>query len=395
MIRIKVQLIIISLVFSAAAYAGTPVDTITSSLKNDAMIGNAPQKEASLYERFCDLAKLYENDSNPFIEEFTLRGRYHAHYHWLDSNQGEEDSWENRRLHLGFAAKLLNKKIGVRFTLQASNRENPFAVYNGFVDAFIKWIPSDTFSLTLGRQKPQIAYYDYVQSTNILPTFERTQMFNQLNVNRATGAVAEGKIGNFLYQAGAYSNDPDYEFGQFDAGMAYGAGIGYDLKHALNTQRTDLRLDWLHSNIETNTTVLNRYSDLFTATLWLEKDRYTLVTEAFYGTGKSPDILGFYVQPTYDLILKKLQLVGRYTFSSGDGSESVQAQSRYERRAPNLANNGKGDQYQAFYFGLQYFIHGNGLKLLAGAEYSSLRGGANGNNFQGWTYLTGIRFAFN
>ena len=166
-------------------------------------------------------------------------------------------------------------------------------------------------------------------------TFERSQAFSQLRVDRATGAVAEGKIGKFTYQAGIYSNI-DLEFGQFNAGVAYGAGIGYDLKHALDLQKADWRFDYLHNDIEPTSTVLNRYEHVFSSTLWLKDGRWSLAAEAFAGTGgqgKNGDVVGSIIQPTYDVILKKLQLVGLYTFSTGDGPDSVVARSRHEREA--------------------------------------------------------------
>lgn len=384
---LKQKVILAAALLSAATLqAGTPdgkgiIDT-----------GATKQVEPSIYDKIWGLATIYKNDSNPFIQEFKLRGRYQGQYHWVESQQGDEHSWEDRRSRFGFDAKFFDKKIELRVDAQSSDGFDPF--YNGLVDAFIKWKPSEEFNLTVGRQKPQIGYYDFLQSTNTQPTFERSQIFNQLRVDRVVGAVAEGKIGRFTYQAGVYSNDIDLEFGTFNGGIAYGAGIGYDLKHSINTEKADLRFDWLHSDIEEGSNILNRYSDLFSTTLWLKEGRYGLVTEAFYGTGEAPDAFGFFVQPTYDLILKKLQLVGRYSFSNGDGADSVQAQSRYERRAPELTSSGKGEQYQAAYFGLQYFIYGDKLKVLAGAEYANVDGGGNGGDYDGWTYLTGIRFYF-
>lgn len=352
-------------------------------------------KEESVFDQIWGLATLYKNKDNPFIQEIKLRGRYQGQYYWLDSDQGNADDWENRRSRLGFDVKFL-KNFELRLDAQSNDEFDPF--YDALVDAYIKWKPSEAFNLTVGRQKPQLGYYDFLQSTNTQPTFERSQIFNQLRVDRVTGVVVDGKIGNWTYQAGVYSNEIDREFGQFDGGVSFGAGIGYDLKEALGTKRADLRFDWLHSEIEEGTTILDRYEDLFSATFWLQDERWGLVTEVFAGTGSEQagrgDVIGFYVQPTYDLLPKRLQLVGRYTFSSGDGADSVQAQSRYERNAPRLTGSGRGDQYQAGYAGLQYFIYGDKLKLMAGAEYASLDGGGNGGNYDGWTFLSGVRFSF-
>lgn len=385
---------VLLLAASNIAYGGT---TITdSSGKEPSASGSATKYvEPSIFDKIWSLATLYKDDSNSFIQEFKLRGRYQGQYHWLDSDQGDDNSWENRRSRFGFDAKLFDKHLELRFDVQSSDEFDPF--YNGIVDAFLKWKPVETFSLTVGRQKPQIGWYDFLQSTNNQPTFERSQIFNQLRVDRVVGAVAEGKVDKFTYQAGIYSNDIDLEFGQFDAGVAFGAGIGYDLKHALNTEKADLRFDWLHSDIQPESTILNRYEDLFSTTLWLKDGRWSLVTEGFAGTGGSgrdADLIGFFIQPAYDIISQKLQLVGRYTFSAGDGPDSVIAQTRYERAAPNLTGGGRGDQYQAGYLGLQFFIHGDKLKLLGGVEYAKLNGGGNGGDYDGWTALTGIRFSF-
>jgi len=377
-----------------SAHAGT-VASETSG--KEPSVSNSATKylEPSLFDKVWSLGTLYKNDENPFLQEFKLRGRYHGQYHWLDSDQGNEDGWEDRRSRLGFDAKLFDKKIEVRLDAQSSDQFDPF--YNGLVDAYIKWKPSEKFGLTVGRQKAQIGAFDFLQPSTHYATFERSQIFNQLRVDRATGAVAEGNAGKFTYQAGIYSNDIDLEFGQFDAGLAYGAGVGYDLKHALDLEKADWRLDYLRSEIESASTVLNRYEQVLSSTLWLKEGRWSFATEAFAGTGgsgKDADVIGFLIQPTYDLLLRKLQLVGRYTFSIGDGPDSVIAQSRYEREAPSLTGGGRGDQYQAGYLGLQYFIYGDKLKLLGGVEYASLHGGGNGGDYEGWTALTGIRFYF-
>lgn len=377
---------------AATASAGELASTVSGK---EAAVTTAG-KEESVFDKIWSLATLYKNKENPIIQELKLRGRYQGQYHWLDSDQGNEDDWENRRSRFGFDAKLFNQ-FAIRLDAQSNDDWDPF--YDALVDAYIKWTPSESFSLTLGRQKPQIGYYDFLQSTATQQdTFERSQIFNQLRVDRVTGAVVEGKAGIFSYQAGIYSNEIDQEFGSFDGGIAYGAGFGFDLSKTLGTKKADLRFDWLHSEQDENATTLDRYEDLFSATFWVKEGPFHVVTELFYATGGDTgwgDAFGFYVQPSYDIIKDKLQLVARYSFSTGDGADSIQGQSRYERRAPELTGSGRGDQYNAIYGGIQYFIYGQKLKFLAGAEYASLDGGSDGDgDFDGWTFLTGVRLVF-
>lgn len=383
----KALLVLAVTSLTVAAQAGEAVPTSGKAVVTTPTV----EKEESIYDQIWGLATLYKNKDNPVIQELKLRGRYHGQYHWTDSDQGDDDGWEDRRSRLGIDVKLFNQ-FDLRVDAQSSDEFDPF--YNGLVDAYIKWRPSKEFNLTVGRQKPQIGYYDFLQSTNTQPTFERSQIFNQLRVDRVVGAVVGGKIGNFTYQAGIYSNDIDLEFGQFDAGIAFGAGIGYDFKEALGVKKADWRFDWLHSDIKAETNVLNRYENLFSSTFWVQDGRIGLVAEGFAGAGLGADVFGFFIQPTFDLVPDKLQLVGRYSFADGDGPDSVYAQSRYERAVPNITGGGRGERYHAGYLGLQYFIYGDKLKLLAGAEYADVDGGGNGGDYNGWTYLTGVRFYF-
>ncbi len=360
-----------------------------------APFGTPSAEETAAFEALWQAFTLYKDDSNPILQEFKLRGRYHGQYHWLDSNQGDTDAWEDRRSRFGFDAKLFDKKIEVRLDFQSNDGFED--AYDRLVDAYVKWKPSEALAVTAGRFKPQIGYHDFLQSTNAQPVFERSQIFNQLRVDRATGLAVEGKSGSFSWQTGVYSNDTDREFGAFGGSYSFGAGIGYDAKEALGWDRADLRLDWLHSGHDADDFLFNRYDDIVSATFWGQCGPWGIAVEAFHasgGGGPDGDVFGCYIQPTYDLIPKRLQLVGRYSFATGDGPDSVVRQTRYESEAPALTGGGRGDEYHALYLGVQYFIHGDKLKLMAGAEYASLDGGGNGGDYDGITWLSGIRFSF-
>ncbi len=349
------------------------------------------------FDSLWGLATLYKDDSNPILEEFKLRGRYQGQYHWLDSDQGREDTWEDRRALFGFNAKMFQKKVELRADFQSN--DGFVDPYDHLADAYIRWIPNANITITAGKTKPLVGYYDWLQSTNAQPTFERSQIFNQLGIDRATGLTVEGKADKFTWQAGVYSNDMDREFGSFDGEFSFSAGVGYDVKKSLGWKRADFRLDWLHSGHDEDDGVLLSYDNIISATFWGQDGLWGIVVEGFYGVGQvadKGDAFGFYIQPTYDLIPNRLQLVGRYSFATGHGDASLSGQRRYERSAPDLipAGTARGDQYNALYLGIQYFIYGDRLKLLAGAEYANLGGGPSSDDYEGLTFLTGIRLCF-
>jgi phosphate-selective porin OprO and OprP len=365
--------------------------------------------DADAFESLWSRATLYKNESNPVLQEFKLRGRYQGQYWDVDADNGSRSDWEDRRSRLGFDAKLFEKTLEIRADFQSNDGFND--LYDGLVDAYLRWKPVPNIAITLGKTKPLIGHYDWLESSNDQPTFERSQIFNQLRVARATALTAEGTCDAFTWRAGVYSNDTplttadangvptgsfgDGEFGDFNGGWSFSLGIGYDFKEQLGLDKADLRLDWLHSDRDAaEDLVLNRYDDILSGTFWIEEGDFGLVCEVFHasgGDGGYSNVLGFHVQPTYNVIPNKLQLVGRYSFAHSVGELGVSGQSRYERTV--ASNNGLGDIYHAIYGGAQYFIHGDKLKLMAGAEYAWIHGNP-ADAYDGLTVLTGIRLSF-
>jgi phosphate-selective porin OprO and OprP len=360
-------------------------------------------EQTSAFDQLWSHAMLYEDEQNPYLQEFKLRGRYQGQYWDVDADQGSQSGWEDRRSRFGFDAKLFDKRMEVRLDFQSDDGFDNF--YNGLVDANIRWKPTDWLSITAGKQQPYIAEHDWLVSNSTMPTFERSQIFNQLGINRATGLALEGKAADFTWRTGVYSNDTptstggsgsfgDGEFGDFNGGVSFTLGAGYDFKDTLDCDKAEVWLDWLHSDRQDDDTVLGKYDDVISSTLWVKKGPAALVIEGFYargGDGTNSDVFGFYLEPTYDILPKTLQLVGRYSYANSEGPLGVLGQARYERTV--AINRGLGDSYHSVYAGAQYFIYGDKLKLMAGAEWAWLNS-SGGNSYEGVTLLSGVRFAF-
>jgi len=367
----------------------------------DTQAGN-PWVNTEVFDQIWSYATLYKNEANPTLEEFKLRGRYQGQYWDVDANQGSQSNWEDRRSRFGFDAKLFEKKVEIRADFQSNDGFQD--LYDGLVDAYIRWKPQSWLSITAGKTKPLIAQYDWLESTNNQPTFERSQIFNQLGINRATALTVEGKADAFSWRSGVYLNGTpnstggsgafgDGEFGDLNGGVSFTLGAGYDFKKPVGLDKADWRLDWLHSSRQAGDLVLNKYDDILTSTLWLKQDATAVVVEGFYasgGDGSNSNVCGFYVEPTYDILPKQLQLVGRYSFASSTGPLGVVGQTRYERTVATAS--GRGDTYNALYGGVQYFIYGDKLKLLAGTEWARISGRSEA--YDGFTFLTGARLSF-
>lgn len=358
--------------------------------------------ETSSFDKLWRHATLYKDPQNPILQEFKLRGRYQGQYWNVDDSSGSQSGWEDRRSRIGFDAKLFEKKLEIRADFQSNNEFKD--IYDGLVDAYLRWKPVPSVYILLGKTKPLIAHYDWLESTTSQPTFERSQIFNQLGINRATALTIEGTTAEWSWRAGIYSNDTpattagsgsfgDGEFGDFNGGVSFTLGGGYDFKNILGLEKADFRLDWLHSDREPDDLVLARYDDILTATFFLKQEEATVIFEAFHasgGDGRNSDVFGFFIQPSYDIIPDKLQLVGRYSYASSEGPFGVIGQGRYERTVADFG--GRGDTYHSLYAGIQYFIYGEKLKVLAGTEWSRISGEEEA--YDGFTFLTGLRMSF-
>ena len=379
------------LLFAGAAAIVAAPFALHAGAEASAFTDEAHAPPPADFKRIWDMFTLYENAENPILQEFAITGRYQGQYYSVDSNQGSDDDWENRRFRLGVKAMLFQDFEVAAEMFGDLNSGGDF--YEGLTAAYIAWKPDEAFVLTLGKQKPKFSL-DWSTSSREILTFERNILINNFGLDYETGISVGGKKGRWSYYGGVFSNDTgdpgdESEFGDLSGGSSYVAGIGYDLKGILPVEKSALRLDYLHSDHDADDDLLRKFDDSLAASLALRQGRYGLATEALYADGDRGEAWGFYLTPSYD-ITPKLQAVARYTFASS-GDDILTAQRRYERAAPGITDGGNGETYHAGYLGLNYRIHGDKLKFMNGVEYANMNGGNDGGDFDGWTWSSGIR----
>jgi phosphate-selective porin OprO/OprP len=372
--------------FAGMAMAGES----TSMPPSDAIVEDAMIEESSesVLDAIWNLPVLYSNKENPVIQEFAIVGRYQGQYAVVDSDQGSFDDWENRRWRVGASAKLLNR-VSFKGYINIDDDFNPF--YKSLEEAHLTVKVVDALSITIGKHKP-LWGYEWSTSSSKIITLERGLLTNQLLPAKSSGVSVDGEAGGFFYYAGIWSGDGDDEFGGFDGGTFYVGSIGYDFSEAAGLVTLKWRFDYLYNNPDVGDTNAKPYENSFATSIVMGKGDFNLVNEFLYASGDSPDVYGISVMPSYD-ITEKLQVVGRYQWAHGD-DDGIRAQSRYERKVPGITDGGRGDDYHAVYLGLNYYIHGHGLKLMSGVEYATLDGGSDGGDYDGWSWVSGIRINF-
>jgi len=367
------------LIANSPVSAGEP-----APLESTGIISPTLATPTSLGDKWENLGRLYQSDSNPILQEFWLLGRYHGQYHWSDGSAGESEAYETRRHRLGFQARLF-EKLSLHAQMVSGSDFEPF--YNGFTELWVQWAFNEKVALTIGQQKHRFTH-DRNVSSRYINYLERSMMTNMFGTDYTPAVTLLGRIGKLTYYTGLFSNatgtDMGEAFSDFNSGYSFLAATYYDLGKSLGTDTANLYFSYLHSDANDNATNLNLFDNGIAAALILTKGSTALVTEVTAGLdSEEGDAVGLNFQPSY-FITDNFQIAGRYQLASSNNPEGLKAQRRYELPA-GLPS---GDLYQAAYVGLTCHIAKHRLKLMTGLEYATMGGE------DVWTASTMVRFFF-
>jgi len=215
-----------------------------------------------------------------------------------------------------------------------------------------------------------------MMSTNDVPVIERSVIFNQLGLNRATGVVLQGKVRKLSLQAGLYGNATpnstkgsghfsDGAWGELDGGHSIGSGAGYEFGRVAKLDKLAVYVDYLHSSPQQGDEVLNRYGDLLSASCLLQYKNWEGVVELMHGSdaqGKNSNVWGYYALLSYDFKPLPWRAVSRYGYAASSTAYGLRPQARYDSEAEVA----RSDGYHSLYFGVERFLYGNKLKLMQG-----------------------------
>ncbi|MCB1237329.1 MAG: hypothetical protein KDM91_19855 [Verrucomicrobiae bacterium] len=343
---------------------------------------------------FCDLfdlATLYENKENPFIQKFALSGRLQADAAFFDANQGDYDSLHWRRFRFGFKTKLFQD-----FTLHSEadlDLNDPDPLYHKLTDTYLEWSKSEELEVKIGKQGASFTA-DGATSSKKLIRLERSLLSNNLWFPEEyfTGISASGEKNNWIYNIGIFSSDGGPEFGDFESGFFGLLSIGYDFADAFGLDKAVIRGDYVNNNPtgegDLNTRPLYQVGSLVGH---FESGKLGLITDiaAGEGYGTQPNLFAVAIMPYYD-VTDQIQLVASYNYVNSAGGNGVRLD-RYESRIVG----GKADEAHEFYAGVNYYLCGHNLKWQTGVEYTTASDSANdGGAYDGWGVSSGIRISW-
>jgi phosphate-selective porin OprO/OprP len=342
----------------------------------------------STYDRIWKFANWYEDESAPIVQRVLFSGRFQHEYAWIDADQGSVSEWNVRRLRLGPRVTLFRR---VLFHAEVElNPQEHDPLYMRFTDFYVQWTRSSRFALTVGKQGVPFTV-DGATSSKELLTIDRSNLSNNIWFPQEymPGVSVSGRASPWIYRAGLYSaGASNREFGNFSGGP-FGLGvIGYDFARSAGMKEAVVTANYLYQDADRDNTFTRQLEQVASLNLRLEDERWGLRTDVSYAAGYlgQPDLWGLMAMPFVN-VTDRLQVVGRYTRLTSDGTNGVRL-ATYESRLVS----GRGDRYDEAYAGVNYYFYGHKLKLQSGLQFVEMDDrAADGGAFSGTAWTTGLR----
>ena len=345
--------------------------------------------DASIFDRIWRYATLYENKDNRFVQKFALSGRLQPEAAWFDADQGQfVDAFLWRRFRFGFKANLLQQWV-LHLEGDFDLNESIGNTYTRLTDAYVGWNPKTNLTFKILKQSAGFTL-DGATSSKKLLTLQRNDLTNNLWFTREyfTGFTAKGKVKERLsYNIGVFSSDGSDELSRFEASFFTLLSLGYGFTGLPGLDSGMIRLDYVYNDEDINAATRDFSHVLSLITKW-ESGPVSLWTDLSGGKGygEQSDVWGLVLMPFYDFN-QYFQAVLRYTYLESAGENGLRLP-RYQSRITD----GRGEEFNEFYAGLNVYFYDHKLKWQTGVDYAAMRDSAvDGGEYKGWGINTGLR----
>ncbi len=353
----------------------------------------APERATaqSVYDDIWKLAEWYRNDQNEVVQSVLFSGRFQYEFAAVDADQGTHQEWNVRRMRLGVKSEWFGQfTVHVEAGFNPQERD-PF--YRRLTDANVEWEASDVFALKVGKQGVAFTTDGSTSSKELL-TIDRSNLANNMWFpdEYIPGVSAFGARSNWVYHLGVYTGGGvNGEFGAFD-GSAFGLlSIGYDFSEALGVEDALLRGNYVYQDPDPNNTFTRQLQHITSLNFRFEDVRWGFRVDFSAASGYlgQSDLWGVMTMPFFNLT-PRFQVVGRHTYLSSESANGVRL-ARYENRVTD----GRGDRYNEFYVGVNYYFYGHKLKLQSGLQFADMKdSAADGGAYSGVAWTTGLRVSW-
>jgi phosphate-selective porin OprO/OprP len=346
-------------------------------------------KEPSAYETIWgNFTEWYDDDTNPVVQRVLLSGRFHYDFATIDSDQGDLNESNIRRLRIGPRITLFR-----RLTLHAEleldpQRRDPF--YVRFTDMYVQWSKNPRLVLTAGKQSAPFTV-DGATSSRELLTIDRSNLANNIWFPQEylPGVSVSGRSAPWVYRAALYSSgEMNRELGEFSGGTATLGVIGYDFGPTLGAKEALLTGNYVYQRPDRDNTFTRQLEHIGSLNFRFEQTKWGARADLSKAAGYlgQSDMWAFQAMPFFN-VTSKLQAVVRYTFIDSEAANGIRLATYESRIVP-----GRGDEYKELYLGANYYFYGHRLKLQSGVQFADMLDRADdGGAYSGIAWTTGLR----
>jgi phosphate-selective porin OprO/OprP len=361
------------------------IAVLTASSAQAQSANGEPSPYDKVWQRFT---QIYKNDQNPAVQQVLFTGRFQHDLATVDSDEGDHDESNIRRVRLGPRITFLRNYLFHAEVEVNPQERNPF--YMRFTDLYVQWSKSGALAVTVGKQSIPFTQEGATSSKELI-TIDRSNLANNIWFTQEymPGVSVSGRSAPWLYRAGVYSSGAmNRELGEFN-GSAFTLGVlGYDFARPLGVKEAVLAGNYLYQQPDRNNTFTQRLQNIGSINFRLEADRWGVradVSKAGGYLGQS-DLWALMAMPFVN-ITDKLQGVVRYTLIDSADPNGVRLATYENKVVP-----GRGDEYNELYVGANYFFYGHRLKLQSGIQFADMNDRANdGGAYSGVSWTTGLR----
>ncbi len=368
---------------------------VTTMIGAVALTGTAITASAEGAGDFCNslqnIGKLYKDKSNPYIQEVSVFGRFHAQYAYVDGedvngNDFNRDFEEVRRMRAGMQIKAFNG-FAVKANINLEDDDKPTGGdrvfgYQNFDQVKFSYkmknvLGFDELKLTYGRHKIKMGHESHLSSKKI-KTVERSAISNKIFDGRFTGLTLAAERGGVEGTLGILSLDDSDFIGNWDAGKALYLSTGFE---ALQGQMV-LDLFYTLDQGDDDNQVGVGYEWAASASWEGNVGSWDLMVNTAFGDNGDQSkekregmFYGLVVMPSKFIVEDKVEFVARYQYQGSTEDEGIRMNSRYVRRSEigsTDVGKGRGNSHQSLYAGLNYYFCGHNSKIMTGVEYEAL-----------------------
>jgi phosphate-selective porin OprO and OprP len=346
---------------------------------------------ASVFDRLWRFTDVYTNDEARTVQRVQFTGRYQHDFAMVQSDQGDHDEWNVRRMRLGgrvtmFRAFVLHGEVDV-------NPQEHDPLYVRLTDFNLQWSRNARL-VVIGGKQPVPFTSEGATSSRELIAIDRSNLANNLwfPEEYMTGFSVSGRVTPWVYRAGIYSSGAmNREFGEFNGGVFTLALLGYDFGSTLGLREALVTSNYVYQPEDANNTFTRELRHMLSIHTRFDDPKWGLRTDLSRASGYlgQPDLWGVMAM-LFFTVTPKLQLVGRYVVVESDGDNGVRFAIYESRVVP-----GRGDRYDEFYAGANYYFYAHRLKLQTGVQWGEMDDRANdGGTYSGVAWTSGVRLGW-